>query len=65
MNMQHDKSNDKTAGQWSLDALYTGFDDLAYVQDCEKFSHLIDEYIAAIAPIEHGKRVFDAEALAW
>ena len=40
-------SNVDTSRQWSLDALYKGFDDEAYVKDCEKFSQLIDEYIAS------------------
>ena len=43
-------SNVDTSRQWSLDALYKGFDDKAYVKNCEKFSQLIDEYIAALAP---------------
>lgn len=56
-------SNVDTSRQWSLDALYKGFDDEAYVKDCEKFSQLIDEYIAALAPIERGERTFDVKAL--
>lgn len=56
-------SNVDTSRQWSLDALYKGFDDKAYVKDCEKFSQLIDEYIAALAPIERGERTFDVKAL--
>ena len=56
-------SNVDTSRQWSLDALYEGFDDKAYVKDCEKFSQLIDEYIAALAPIESGERTFDVKAL--
>ena len=56
-------SNVDAARQWSLDALYKGFDDEAYVKDCEKFSQLIDEYIAALEPIERGERTFDVKAL--
>ena len=56
-------SNVETSRQWSLDALYKGFDDEAYVKDCERFSQLIDEYIAALAPIERGERTFDVKAL--
>ena len=56
-------SNVDAACQWSLDALYKGFDDKAYVKDCEKFSQLIDEYISALEPIERGERTFNVEAL--
>lgn len=51
-------------GRWSLDALYHGFDDEAYLNDRNRFSQLIDEYIAAAAPYEADSAPFSAAALA-